>query len=59
MHKSSLSLQAKQDKHKWTPRSQVYFRKKNTKYTMDPGIYYSLEADEDNTIVTKNSLIRT
>ena len=20
-----------------------------TKYTMDPGIYYSLEADEDNT----------
>ena len=49
MHKSSLSLQAKQDKHKWTPRSQVYFRKKNTKYTMDPGIYYSLEADEDNT----------
>ena len=24
-------------------------RKNKTKYTMDPGIYYLLEADEDNT----------
>ena len=30
-----------------------------TKYTMDPGINHLLEADEDNTIGTKNSLIRT
>ena len=24
-------------------------KQNKTKYTMDPGIYYSLEADEDNT----------
>ena len=33
--------------------------RKYTKYTMDPGMYYLLEADDTILIGTKNSLIRT